>query len=212
MDQHEGRKPIAVVVTLAKDYDLSIIHPLSLSAAGHHPGQWPARSLRGGTSPAHPGVVEAYVGDVSHDPAVAKGAGHRDAVAPVKHVILAAASVQVHRVHSAAGPDAGGNPLKARSRRLGGGPEMTVEVPGGLDRADDLPDRHHRLSVHPEAACARKLPTVHAWPGRAGDGRHLTQHRQAVAAGWTAVQPPGQLGPARVPPGAVEIIPGVLVR
>jgi len=29
MDRHEGRKPIAVVVTVAKGYDLSIIHPLS---------------------------------------------------------------------------------------------------------------------------------------------------------------------------------------
>ena len=157
------------------------------------------------------GAAEADVGDVSQDPALAKRAGDSDAVVPVEHVILATASVQVHRIHSATGPDAGGNPLKARPRNLAGGPEMTVEALGGLDRPDDLPDRHRRLSAHPAAACALKLQTGHAGPGPAGDGRHLTQHGQAVAAGRTAVQLPGQLGPAGLPPGAVEIIPGVLV-
>jgi hypothetical protein len=58
------------------------------------------------------------VSDVRQDPALAERAGDSDAVAPVEHVVLAAASVQVHRIHSAAGQDVGGYPLKARSRHL----------------------------------------------------------------------------------------------
>jgi hypothetical protein len=89
---------------------------------------------------------------------------------------------------------------------------MTVEEPGGLDRSDDVVDRHQRLGSQPEVACALILQPPHARPWRARQGRHLTQHWQAVPAGWMAVQPPGQLGPARPPPGAVKIIPGVLVN
>jgi hypothetical protein len=39
-------------------------------------------------------------------------------VAPVEHVILAAAAVEVHRVHPAAGPGLAVDPLEARSRQL----------------------------------------------------------------------------------------------
>jgi len=63
-------------------------------------------------------LVQANLGDVCQDPALAERAGDRDAVMPVEDVILAVASVEVHRVHSAAGPDIGGYPLKARSRQL----------------------------------------------------------------------------------------------
>jgi hypothetical protein len=66
----------------------------------------------------HTWVGQADVGDVRQDPALAARAGDSDPMAPVEHVVLAAASVQVHRVHSAAGQDIGGYPLKARSRHL----------------------------------------------------------------------------------------------
>src|SRR6266516_2861999 len=88
---------------------------------------------------------------------------------------------------------------------------MTVEGPRGLDRSDDLLDRDHRLSARSGAAGALILQPPYTRRCRASDDRHLTQHWQAVAAGWTAVQPSGQFGEVRLPPGAVEIIPGVLV-
>ena len=62
----------------------------------------------------HIWLVQADIGDVRQDPALAERPGDSDAVAPVEHVVLAAAPVQVHRVHSAAGPDVGGYPLKPR--------------------------------------------------------------------------------------------------
>src|SRR5262252_2601093 len=66
---------------------------------------------------------------------------------------------------------------------------MAVEARHRLDRPDDPGDRHHFLAHAP------------------GD-RHLTEYRQAVAAG-PAGQPPGQPGQPRLPQGALEIIPGV---
>ena len=57
-------------------------------------------------------VVQADVGDGRQDPALADRAGDSDAVTPVEHVVPAAAPVQVHRIHSAAGPDLGGYALK----------------------------------------------------------------------------------------------------
>ena len=156
--------------------------------------------------------ASADIGDVRRDPALAERAGDSDAVMPVKHVVPAATPVQVHRVHSAAGPDVDGYPLKPRSGQFRGGPETTVEAPGlgGLDRSNDLVDRHHRLCARPEAAYALILQPPHARPCRVRDGPHFTQHWQAVAAGRTAAQPPGQPGQARPPPGTVKIIPGVL--
>ena len=88
---------------------------------------------------------------------------------------------------------------------------MTVETTGGLDRSDDLVDRYQRLGSWPEVAYALILQPPLAWPWLARQGRHLTQHWQAVTAGWMAVQPADQLGQARPPPGAVKIIPGVLM-
>src|SRR2546430_13227876 len=88
---------------------------------------------------------------------------------------------------------------------------MPVEGHRGLDRSDDPLDRHHRLNARSGASCALMLEPPYTRRCRAGDDRHLTQHWQAVAAGWTAVQPSGQFGEVRLPPGAVEIIPGVLV-
>ena len=63
-------------------------------------------------------LIQADIGDVRQDLAFAEGAGDSDAVVPVKHVVLATASIEVHGVHSAAGQYAGGYPLKARSRHL----------------------------------------------------------------------------------------------
>jgi hypothetical protein len=39
-------------------------------------------------------------------------------VTPVEHVVPAATPVQVHRIHSAAGPDLGGYALKPSSGRF----------------------------------------------------------------------------------------------
>ena len=150
-------------------------------------------------------AVQADIGDVRRDPALAERAGDSDAVMPIEDVVPAAAPVQVHRIHSAAGPDVGGYPLKPRSGHFRGGPETTVEAPGpdGLDRSNDLADRHHRLCARPGAAyrsySSRRTPGP-----AASSGPHFTQHWQAVAAGWTAAQPPGQLGQARPPPGTVK--------
>ena len=65
---------------------------------------------------------------------------------PIQHVVLVTALVEVDRVHAATAIDVGGYPLETRSRQLRCGPEMTVEAPGGLDRSDDLIDRHGHVA------------------------------------------------------------------
>jgi hypothetical protein len=143
---------------------------------------------------------------------VAQRTGHGDAVVPVEHVVGAAALVQLDRVHPAAGSDLGGDSLKPRPHMIRSRPEPAVKTLRRLHRADNLTDRHHRLTSSSEAADRFILQPPPAWPARAADARHLTQHCQAAAAGWTAEQPTGHLGPVRPPPSAVKIIAGVLLN
>jgi hypothetical protein len=146
------------------------------------------------------------------DRALAKGTGHGDSVVPVEHVVGAAASVELDGVHPAAGPDLGGDSLKPPSHVIRSRPEPAVKGLYRLYRADDLADRHHRLASWDEAADSFVFQPPLAWPARAGDARRLTQHCQAVAAGWTAEQPASELGPGRPPPSAVKIVAGVLLN
>jgi len=143
---------------------------------------------------------------------LAKRTGHGDAVVPVEYVIGAAALVELDGVHPVARSDLGGDSLKPRPHVIGSRPESSVKTLRRLHRADDLVYRHHRFTSWSEAADPWILQPPPAWPARAEGARHLTQHCQAVAAGWTAKQPTGHLGPVRPPPGAVKIIAGVLLN
>jgi hypothetical protein len=164
------------------------------------------RSASSGRS--RPGPAD--LGDGRPDRALAERAGDRDAVVPVEHVVVAAAPVQLDRVHATAAADVGGYPLKTFPRQLRGGAEMAVEAHDRLDRPDDAADRHRLLAGPPGAARVPGRPGVsRARAGRAGDDRHLTEHRQAVRAEHLAAQPLGQLGPPRLPQGAVKIVPGI---
>ena len=155
-------------------------------------------------------AVQPNLGDKRPDRALAKRTGHGDAVVPVEHVVGAAASVELDGVHPAAGSDLGCDSLKPRPRVIGSRPEPAVKAPRRVHRADNLADRHHRLTSWSEAADPFILQPP-AWSARAGGARYLAQHCQAVAAGWTAEQPAGHLGPVRPPPGTVKIIAGVLL-
>ena len=157
-------------------------------------------------------AVQPNLGDKRPDRALAKRTGHGDAVVPVEHVVGAAASVELDGVHPAAGSDLGCDSLKPRPHVLGSRPEPAVKAPRRVHRADNLADRHHRLTSWSEAADPFILQPPPAWPARAGGARYLAQHCQAVAAGWTAEQPAGYLGPVRPPPSAVKIIAGVLLN
>jgi hypothetical protein len=155
--------------------------------------------------------VQPNLGDKRANRALAKRTSHGDAVAPVEHVVGAVASVELDGVHPAAGSDLDGDSLKPRPHVIGSRPELAVKVPRRLHRADNLADGHHRLTIWSEAADPFILqPPARA--ARAGGARYLAQHRQAVAAGWTAEQPTGHLGPGRPPPGAVKIVAGILLN
>ena len=155
-------------------------------------------------------VVQPNLGDKRANRALAKRTSHGDAVVPIEHVVRAAASVELDGVHPAAGSDLGGDSLKPRPRVIGSRPELAVKVPRRLHRADNLADGHHCLTSWSEATDPFVLQPS-AWAARAGGARHLAQHCQAVAAGWTAEQPTGHLGPGRPPPSAVKIIADVLL-
>jgi hypothetical protein len=152
------------------------------------------------------------LGDQRPDRALAQRTGHGDSVVPVQHVVAAAASVELDRVHPAAGSDLGGDSLEPRPHVIGRRPEPAVKTPRRLHRAGNLADRNHRLTRRPEAAGPFILQPPPAWPAPSGAAGHLAQHGQAVAAGWTAEQPTGHLGPVRPPPSAVKIIAGVLLN
>jgi len=155
-------------------------------------------------------AVQPNLGDKRANRALTKRTSHSDAVVPVEHVVGAAASVELDGVHPAAGSDPDSDSLKPRPHVIGSRPELAVKVPRRLHRADNLADGHHRLTSWSEAADPFILqPSV--WAARAGGARYLAQHRQAVAAGWTAEQPTGHLGPGRPPPSAVKIIADVLL-
>ena len=151
------------------------------------------------------------LGDKRPHRALAKRTSHGDAVVPVEHVVGAAALVELDGVHAAAGSDLGSNSLKPRPHVIRSRPELAVKTPRRLHRADDLADGHHRLTRWPEAADPFILQPPPAWPFRAGAAGHLAQDCQTVAAGWTAKQPTGHLGPVSPLPSAVKIIAGVLL-
>ena len=155
-------------------------------------------------------VVQPNLGDKRPNRALAKRTSHGDAVAPVEHVVGAAASVELDGVHPAAGSDLGRDSLKPRPHGIGSRPELAVKAPRRFQRADNLADGHHRLTGWSKAADPFILQPP-AWAARAGGARYLAEHCQAVAAGWTAEHPAGHLGPARPPPGAVKIIADVLL-
>ena len=154
--------------------------------------------------------VQPNLGDKRPDRALAKRTGHGDAVVPVEHVVGAAASVELDGVHPAAGSDLGCDSLKPRPHVLGSRPEPAVKAPRRVHRADNLADRHHRLTSWSEAADPFILQPPD-WSARDRGARYLAQYCQAVAAGWTAEQPAGHLGPVRPPPSTVKIIAGVLL-
>jgi hypothetical protein len=155
--------------------------------------------------------VQPNLGDKRANRVLAKRTGHGDAVAPIKHVVGAAASVELDGVHPAAGSDLDGDSLEPRPHVIGSRPELAVKVPRRLHRADNLADGHHRLTGWSEAADSFILQPS-AWAAHAGGARYLAQHCQAVVAGWTAKQPTGHLGPIRLPPSAVKIIADVLLN
>src|SRR6516165_11296220 len=173
-------------------------------------GKCPCRFGRSWCRTGRGRVVQPNLGDKRPNRALAKRTSHGDAVVPVEHVVGAAASVELDGVHPAAGPDLGGDSLKPRPHVIGSRPELAVKAPRRLHRANDLADGHHCLISWPEAADPFILQPS-AWPARAGGAGYLAQHCQAVAAGWTAEQPAGHLGPGRPSPGAVKIIADVLL-
>ena len=157
-------------------------------------------------------AVQPDLRDKRPNRALAKRTGHGDAVVPVEHVVAAAALVELDRVHPTAGSDLGGDSLKPRPHMILSRPEPAIKTLRRLHRADNLTDRHHRLTSLSEAADPFVLQPPSGWPVRARGARHLTQHCQAVAAGWTAEQPTGHLAPVRPPPSAIKIIAGVLLN
>src|SRR5262249_61984749 len=92
------------------------------------------------------GVVQPNLGDKGATRALAKGTSHGDAVAPVQHVVGAAASVELDGVHPAAGSDLGGDSLKPLPHVIGSRPELAVQGPRRLHRAGNPADGHHRLT------------------------------------------------------------------
>src|SRR5262245_47891866 len=63
-------------------------------------------------------AVQPNLGDKRPNRALAKRAGHGDAVVPVEHVVGVAASVELDGVHPAAGSDLGGDSLKPRPHMI----------------------------------------------------------------------------------------------
>ena len=157
-------------------------------------------------------AVQPNLRDKRPNRALAKRTSHGDAVVPVQHVVGATALVELDGVHPAPGSDLDGDSLKPRPHMIRSRPEPAVKTPRRLHRADNLADRHHRLTSSSEAADPFILQPPPACPTRTRRARHLTQHCQAVAAGWTAEQPAGHLGAVRPPPSAIKIIAGVLLN
>jgi hypothetical protein len=155
-------------------------------------------------------VVQPNLGDQCANRALAKRTSHGYAVVPVEHVVGAAASVELDGVHPAAGLDLDGDSLKPRPHVIRSRPELAVKIRRRLHRAGNLADGHHHLTSWSQAADPFILQPP-AWAARAGGARYLAQHCQAVAAGRTAEQPTGHLGPGRPPPSAVKIIADVLL-
>src|SRR5215472_18812080 len=109
-------------------------------------------------------VVQPDLGDKRPHRALAKRTGHGDAVAPIEHVVGAAASVELDGVHPAARPDLDGDSLKPRPHAVGSRPELAVKTPRRLHRAGNLADRHHRLTSWSDPFILQPP----AWPARAG--------------------------------------------
>src|SRR5262249_46006814 len=97
-------------------------------------------------------VVQPNLGDKRPNRALAKRTSHGDAVAPVEHVVGAAASVELDGVHPTAGSDLDGDSLKPRPHVIGSRPELAVKAFGAFQRADNLANRHHRFTGWSEAA------------------------------------------------------------